>query len=93
MIITTIKIHCRRDKRKEIVQTIKGLTEQLTTDGGCLRADLYQDLDNKDTLYFTEDWPTRKDLEKYKTSKSMSVLLGLETLLAEAVEIKHAVKL
>ena len=93
MIITTIKILCRKGKRKEIVQTIKGLTEQLIKEGGCVKADLYQDLDDKDTLYFTQEWQTRKDLEKYKTSKSLAVLLGLETLLADSVEIKHAVKL
>ena len=93
MIITTIKIHCRKGKRKEIVQTIKALTEQLTKDEGCIKADLYQDLDDKDTLYFMEEWQSRKNLEKYKTSKTLAVLLGLETLLADSVEIKHAVKL
>ena len=93
MLITIIKIRCRREKRKEIVQTIKGLTEQLTKDGGIGKADLYQDLDNKDILYFTQEWQTRKDLEKYKISKSLAVLFGLETLLAESVEISHLVKL
>ncbi len=92
MIITTIKIHCRKGKRKEIVQTIKGLTEQLTKDGGCVKAELYQDLDDKDTLYFMKEWQTKKDLEKYKTSKFLAVLLGLEPLLRDSVEIKHAVK-
>lgn len=92
MIITTIKIHSRTQKRKEIVQTIKGLTEQLTKDGVCVKADLYQDLDDKDTLYLMEEWQSRKDLEKFKTSKSLAVLLGLETLLADSVEINHAVK-
>ena len=93
MIITTIKIHCRKGKRKEIVQTIKGLTEQLPKDGGCVKADFYQDLDDKDTLYFTVEWQTRKALEKYKTSKYLAVLLGLEPLLTDSVEIRHAVKL
>lgn len=93
MILTTIKIHGRSEKRKEIVQTIKALSEQLAQDNGCMKADLYQDLDDKDTLYFLEEWLTRKDLDKYKTSKSLAVLLGLETLLTESLEIKHAVKL
>lgn len=93
MIITTIKIRGRAETRKEIAQTIKGLTEQLTKDGGCVKADLYQDLDDKDTFYFMEEWQTRKALEKHKTSKYMAVLFGLETLLAESVEINHAVKL
>ena len=93
MIITTNKIICQKGKRKEIVQTIKGLVEQLIQEEGCVNADLYQDLDDKDILYFTEEWQTKKALENYKTSKSLAVLLGLETLLAESLEIKQAVKL
>ncbi len=93
MIITTIKILCRQGKRKEIVQTIKGLTEQLIKERGCVKADLYQDLDDQDTLYFAQEWQTIGDLEKHKTSKFLAVLLGLETLLAASVEVKHAVRL
>ncbi|MFT5730095.1 MAG: quinol monooxygenase YgiN [Desulforhopalus sp.] len=80
------------EKRKEIIQTIKGLSEQMIKNGERLRADLYQDLDDKDTLYFMEEWQAREDLEKFKTSKSLAVVLGLGTLLVESVEIKHAVK-
>jgi quinol monooxygenase YgiN len=93
MIITTIKIHGRSGKRKEIVQTINGLSEQMIKNGECLRADLCLDLDVKDTFYFMVEWQTRKDLEKYKSSKSLAVLLGLGTLLADSVEIINAVRL
>jgi quinol monooxygenase YgiN len=87
MIITTIKIHGRSGKRKEIVQTINGLSEQMIKNGECLRADLCLDLDVKDTFYFMVEWQTRKDLEKYKSSKSLAVLL------ADSVEIINAVRL
>ena len=93
MIITTIKILCRKGKKKEIVQTIKGLTEQLIKEVGCVKADLYQDLDDQDTFCFTQEWQTRGGLEKHKTSKSLVVLLGLETLPAESPAIKYTVKL
>ena len=63
MIITTIKIHGRARNRKEIVQTIKGLMEQLTKDGGCVKADLFQDLDDEDTFYLMEEWQSKKILE------------------------------
>jgi quinol monooxygenase YgiN len=92
MIITTIKIHGRSEKRREIVQTFKGLPEQLIQNEGCLKTNLFQDLDDNDTFYFTKECQTREDLGKFKISKSLAVLLGLETLLVESVEIKHAVK-
>ena len=93
MIITTIKIQGNPAKRKEIVLTVEGLTEKMRKSAGCLRADLYQDLENKDTFYILEEWQTIKDLENYKASKSMAVLLGTEPLLTGALEIKYAVKL
>lgn len=92
MILTTIKIHGRAEKRTEIVQTIRGLSEQLIEREGCLKADLYQDLDDKNIFYLLEVWPTRKHLESHMTSKSQAVLLGLETVLAKSLEIYHAVK-
>ena len=93
MIITTIKIHARSEKRKEILLTLKGLTRQMIKDGNCLRADLYQDIHDRNIFYFSRECRTKSDLEKYKTSKSLAVLLGLETLLTQSVEINHAVRM
>ena len=93
MIITTIKIHCRSEKRKEILLTLKGLTRQMIKDGNCVRADLYMDVFDKNVFYFTRECRMKSDLEKYKNSKSLSVLLGLETLLTESLEINHALRI
>ena len=92
MITTTIKIHGLPQKRREIIQTIKGLAERLAKDDGCNNASIYQDLHDKNVFYLMEEWKTASDLEKYKKSKSLAVLLGLEALLVESLEIKHAVK-
>lgn len=92
MILTTIKVHGQTTKRKEIIQTIRELAGRMVEDEGCLKADLYMDLEDKDTFYFMEEWCTKSDLEKFKNSKSLAVLLGLESLLVEGLEIKHAVK-
>ncbi len=92
MIVTTIKIHGLSQKRREILQTIKGLADQVVKDGGCTKADFYQDIENKDIFYLMEEWQTVDDLEKFLKSRSLAVLLGLDNLLAERLEIKHAVK-
>ena len=85
MIITTIKLHGLPQKRKEIVQTITGLTDGMAKYEGCHKANLYQDLHDKDIFYLMEEWKTAVDLERYKKSKSYAVLF-------EALDIKHAVK-
>lgn len=92
MIVTTIKLHGLPQKRREIIQTIKGLAHQMAKDDGCNNSDFYQDLNDKDIFYLTQEWQTANDLEKYKKSKSLAVLFGLEALLVESLEIKHAVK-
>lgn len=92
MIVTTIKIHGLPQKRREILQTVKGLADRVLRDSRCVQADLYQDMTDQDIFYLMEEWQTVDDLEKYLQSKSLAVLLGLENLLVERVEIKHAIR-
>lgn len=92
MIFTTIKLHGLAHKRREILQTVRGLAEKMPLDSGCLSVDIYQDLDNRDILYLREKWHTIKDLDAYKKSNSLAVLMGIQALLVESIEIKHAVK-
>ena len=92
MIITTIKLHGLPQKRKEIVQTITGLADEMAKFEGCHNANFYQDLHDKDIFYLMEEWKTAIDLERYKKSKPYAVLFGLESLLVEELDIKHAVK-
>lgn len=92
MIITTIKMHGLPQKRKEIIQTVRGLADQMAKADGCNHADFYQDLHDKDIFYLMEEWNTATDMENHKKSKSYAVLFGLEALLVESLEIKHAVK-
>lgn len=85
--MTTIKLHARSEKRKEILQTINGLISLMLNRSGCMGVSLYRDIDNRDVVYVLEKWSTRKDLERYRKSKSFSILLGLETLLVSSPEI------
>ncbi|MCP4337600.1 MAG: hypothetical protein GY799_01635 [Desulfobulbaceae bacterium] len=87
MIRTTIKIHGKPKKRKEILQTITCLSELSLNSKGCLKTEIYPDVDDKDTFCFFSDWATEKDLEEYKKSEFMAVLLGLQFLLLDVLQI------
>ncbi len=87
MILTTIKLHARSEKRKEILQTVNGLSSLMLSRSGCLGVNLYLDVDDRDIVYVLERWLSKKDLERYRKSKSFSILLGLETLLVSSPEI------
>ena len=69
MITATIKLHGRHEKRREILQTIKGLVNQLSKDTNCNQVKLYQEIDDEDTFFLVEDWPSERDLNEYLSSQ------------------------
>jgi quinol monooxygenase YgiN len=87
VIRTTIKIHGKPKKRKEILQTIRYLSELSLNSKGCLKTEISPHVDDKDTLYFFSDWATEKGLKEYEKSKLMAVLLGLQFLLLDVLQI------
>lgn len=92
MILTIIKMHGKPAKRREILQTIKGLDGMTLLEEGCIAATYFEDIDNKDIHFILEEWKTEKDLERYKSSKTYNVLLGLEALLVGPPEIQHTIQ-
>jgi quinol monooxygenase YgiN len=88
MITATIKLHGRPEKRTEIIQTIKALVNQLYKGTNCRQVKLYQELDDEDTFFLVEDWPTEHDLDEYLSSRLFKVLLGVHPILEYPLEIK-----
>ena len=75
MITITIKLHSRPEKRNEIIQTIKELADQIGKNTKCKKIKIYQDIDDKNTFFLVEDWPTKNDLGEYLSSQLFKVLL------------------
>jgi quinol monooxygenase YgiN len=92
MILTIIKMQGLAGKRREILQTVKELHSKAALEKGCLAANYYEDIDNRDIHYILEKWETEEDLERYKHSKTYKVLLGLEALLAGPLDIQHTIQ-
>ncbi|MGB3210385.1 MAG: antibiotic biosynthesis monooxygenase [Desulforhopalus sp.] len=87
MIRTTLKLHGNPSKRKEILQTLVSISELKFNAQGCLKTEIYRDLDDIDIFYLFSDWATEKDLEECKQSKFMAVLRGLQFLLVDDMHI------
>lgn len=92
MILYIIKLHGLNNKRKEIFQTVCELVDSMVKCPGCKRADIYRDMEDRNIVYLVEEWKTKKSFEQYRESTSLSVLLGLETLLEEKIDIRQAVR-
>ena len=88
MYISSIRMKGRPGKRKEIMQTINGIVDQLRLRKGCLDAASYQDLNDENIFYLVEEWQTQQDMDEYLHSKLFAVLLGIKTILVETPEIK-----
>ena len=88
MITASITIHGQPGKRTEILQTIKGIRDQLGRDTRCRQVKVYQDIDDENTFFFVENWLTERDLDDYLTSRLFRVLLGVTPILKEPVEIQ-----
>lgn len=82
----------RSDKRKEIVQTLNGISEQIRLKKGCLNAKNYQDIDNEDIFYLVEEWETQQDMDVFMKSQLFAALLGIQTILEEKPEINILVE-
>ena len=89
VIVSAVKLKGRRDKRKEIVQTISGIADQMRQCEGCLGVNCYQDIEDRNVFYYVQEWRTREDLDSHLKSKLFAALLGLRSILAEAPQIEQ----
>ena len=89
MIITTVKMKGREEKRLEILQTIREIANQVRRCKGCVGVNCYQDIDDKNVFYNVQEWRTRQDLADHLNSKLFAALLGIQSILAEPPQIEH----
>lgn len=87
MIISAVKLKGRQDKRREIMQTISGIADQMRQCEGCLGVNCYQDIEDKNVFYYVQEWRTREEMDNHFNSKLFAALLGLKSILAEAPQI------
>ena len=92
MLITTIEIHTRPDKKREIIQPLLELTQQEKFLDNYESSTHYQDLGNPNHYYFIKKRKTVEDLTNYKRSQSLQIFLGIESLLEESMTINHGVE-
>ena len=88
MIIAAVKLKGRKEKRREIMQTIEGITDQVKMNQGCLGVNCYQDINDRNTFYYMQEWQTQQDLDEHLQSKLFSALLGIKSILSESPQVE-----
>jgi len=94
MIIVIITMSATPGKQLELIQTLHAMSKYNAEKSGCLRFDIYCELEDKNRFSLLGEWETRKNLEQYLTSHQFSVLMGTNILLCEPLGIEiHTVSL
>ena len=92
MFISSIRMKGRSDKRKEIIQTLNGISNQVKLKKGCLNVKSYQAIDDENVFCLVEEWKTKPDMDEYMTSQLYAALLGITSILVEKPDIKILVE-
>ena len=87
MIEATIKMKVVPEKREELIQTLRGMNEEIRREKGCMSCFFYQDVTDENIFSLIEEWETQEELDNYMKSDMFSALIGTENLLAESPEI------
>ena len=87
MIEATIKMKVIHEKRAELLQTLRSMTEEIRNGEGCMNCNFYQDVDNENNFSIIEEWNTQEELDSHLKSDMFGALIGANSLLVEPAEI------
>jgi len=88
MILAIIEMSARPAKRKELLQTLHAIIQQIRNEKGCTNCSACQDIENKNIFNLIEEWTKQQDLDDHLRSDIFTVLLGAKNLLSESLAIK-----
>ena len=83
MVILTIAVNARSNKRNELLSTFRLIAGQTRREMDCLGCRLSQDIDNENVINIEETWEHRSTLDEHFRSDVFSALLGAMKLLGE----------
>lgn len=88
MILATLKMIVKPEKRSDLLKTMMGMLEPARVERGCLSYRLYEDVGNRNAFLLLEEWATREDVERHISKESQRRILTLMDLLSEEPVLK-----
>ena len=88
MILAIIEMNARPAKRKELLQTLHAVIQQIRKEKGCAKCSACQDIENENIFSLIEEWTTQQDIDNHLRSDIFTVLLGAKNLLNVPLEIR-----
>jgi quinol monooxygenase YgiN len=90
MITITITMKVRSAKRRELLQTLDELTEEMRREHGFLDARIGMNGEKDNKLTFIEEWDTEDDMNAYVQSPYFRVLKGALKVLTTSAAIEFS---
>lgn len=88
MVISTLRIVMASKSRAEVVRTLTAQLGPLRVQPGCLKCDLYQDIENRGTITLVEEWESQAQLDlRLRSEEYRAVLAAIE--LAQEQPVIH----
>ena len=78
----------QHERRRDLVETIRGMLEPVRVERGCLSYRFYEDVENRNVFVLLEEWATLEDLERHIAKGNQRRLLALMDLLSEPPEMR-----
>jgi quinol monooxygenase YgiN len=79
MVIFTLRILTAPKSRAEVVRILTAQLGATRLQPGCLRCDLYQDIENRETITLVEEWESQAELDlRLRSGGYRSVLAAIE---------------
>jgi quinol monooxygenase YgiN len=88
MVISTLRIVTTPQSRAKVVRTLTAQFGPTRLQQGCLRCDLYQDVENPEAITLVEEWESQADLDiRLRSEDYRAVLAAIE--LAQEQPVIH----
>ena len=79
MVISTLRILTARKSRAEVVRILAAQLGATRLQPGCLRCDLYQDIEKRQIITLVEEWESQTELDlRLRSEGYRSVLAAIE---------------
>ena len=88
MILSTLRMLVRPERRRDLLETMRGSLEPVRVERGCLSYRLYEDVEDRNAFVLLEEWATQEDLERHISKDNQHRLLALMDLLSEQPELR-----
>ena len=90
MIHYLIKVVIKQYKDDEFIGTMRTLSKRIREEEGCVRFELYRDMEKDNTFTMVGVWKSQEAMEKHFQGVNYKVMEGAAKVLGENFEIKIA---